>query len=592
MTTQHRYFLYGFTILMMLFLSACTSMRSATTSPTTTVQQQYLPAFDEQIASQAIGEVKTPINESALPPNSPLSDQEAVTNAQAAMRANHINSALAQLKSVQEPSALPTNLQIAYYAIQSQAYLRSNNLFASTIARTNLNQLISDPSTIQINQAIIWHNFLSFNTSQLNSVSQSNSNLLRGWAQLAFIAKQNANSAPALVTALENWQTQYPNHPANALLPNKTVLNQVATIPPSEHIALLLPLTGSFAPMGKAVRDGFTAAFYAQTQRTPAPAESILSIKTYDTAATSDIRSLYQQAIQEGAQFVIGPLTKEDVDTLAKAGDLSVPTLALNYTSSEQNLPNHFIQFGLLPEQETTQAAEAAWQSGATRMLIITPTGAWGDTVKQAFTRTWEKFGGEVTASTSFTPTDNFNQVVANALNINQSQNRIDNVTKLLGKKIKTKLDRRQDIDGIFLVADPDSARQIQPLLQYYYAGDLPIFSTSLIYGGYPNPIRDNDLNGIAFCDMPWVLETSPYMSTLKQQLKSLWPANFQSYMRLYGLGADSYLLSQLFTRLELLPNIPLNGVTGQLYLNGDQQIYRQLAFAKFSHGVPNLIIN
>ncbi|OGT06530.1 MAG: hypothetical protein A2103_05180 [Gammaproteobacteria bacterium GWF2_41_13] len=508
------------------------------------------------------------------------------------MRGNHMDRALAQLKNVQEPGALPTNLQIAYYAIQSQAYLRSNNLFASTIARTNLNQLISDPTTIQINQAIIWHNFLSFNSSQLNSVLQSNSNLLRGWASLALIAKQNANTAPALVTALENWQIQYPNHPANALLPNKTVLSQVATIPPSEHIALLLPLTGPFAPMGKAVRDGFTAAFYAQTQHAPAPAESILSIKTYDTAATQDIRSLYQQAIQEGAQFVIGPLTKEDVDTLAKAGDLSVPTLALNYTSSDQSLPNHFIQFGLLPEQETTQAAEVAWQSGATRMLIITPAGAWGDTIKQTFTRTWEKFGGQITASTSFIPTDNFNRIVANALNIDQSQNRIDTVTKLLGKKIKTKLNRRQDIDGIFLVADPDSARQIQPLLQYYYAGDLPIFSTSLIYGGYPNPIRDNDLNGIAFCDMPWVLETSPYMSTLKQQLKSLWPANFQSYMRLYGLGADSYLLSQLFTRLELLPNMPLNGVTGQLYLNGDQQVYRQLTFAKFVHGVPDLIIN
>jgi hypothetical protein len=51
-------------------------------------------------------------------------------------------------------------------------------------------------------------------------------------------------------------------------------------------------------------------------------------VLVYDTAAELGVSSAYERALADGAQFVIGPLTKDDVAT--RGGPVPVPTLALN----------------------------------------------------------------------------------------------------------------------------------------------------------------------------------------------------------------------------------------------------------------------
>src|SRR4051812_10012688 len=78
----------------------------------------------------------------------------------------------------------------------------------------------------------------------------------------------------------------------------------ITTVTEPQHVALLLPLSGNLASAGQAVKEGFLAAYYASQPRPE------LAIEFYDTASQADINSLYQQAQQKGADFVIGPLTK------------------------------------------------------------------------------------------------------------------------------------------------------------------------------------------------------------------------------------------------------------------------------------------
>ena len=68
---------------------------------------------------------------------------------------------------------------------------------------------------------------------------------------------------------------------------------------------------------------------------------------------------------------------------------------------------------------------------------------------------------------------------------------------------------RRQDIDFIFLLANPSQARGIKPTLAFFFAEDLPVYSTSHMNDNSESRIDYLDLAGIRFCDIPWKLTRS-----------------------------------------------------------------------------------
>jgi uncharacterized protein len=551
-------------------------------------QQNYqIQAASQLVADNNLNAAEQLLNTLGKVQLDPLAaKQKFILEARLELQRNKPKTALKKLHLVNDPMYLPKEMAVTYYTISAEAYLRGNNLAYSTIARISLNSFVEDQNVKQQNQVIIWHNLQTLSLAKLNKLlSRSNSTLLRGWIELAITARQNANHLTQLVSAIQRWQQKYPNHTANGVLPTAAAMTYVDQARIPAQIALLLPLHGKFAKMGQAVRDGFMTAFYVNAKSLP----QTPNIKIYDTEG-GDVEALYSQAIQQGAQFVIGPLTKTNVEVLAKSGNITVPTLALNYLPSDQKVSQNMIQFGLSPEQEARQAANAMWQHGINNLLIIVPQSDWGRRVNQAFMSQWQKLGGYITGSIGFVSKKDFSAEINSALNINQSKQRILGLQQLLDQKLKAVVRRRQDINGIFLAATPAQARQIYPLLKFYYAGNIPIFSISNIYAGYPSPRNDSDLNGIYFNDMPWVLNESKYIRGLKQQIQSSWLTNYRANSRLYALGVDAYTLSLLLPRVINLPNFAINGVVGQLYLRANQQLYCQLLWARFSHGTPSLV--
>jgi uncharacterized protein len=338
-----------------------------------------------------------------------------------------------------------------------------------------------------------------------------------------------------------------------------------------KQIALLLPLQGNYADVGRAVRDGFLTAYNAApTAMRPAHIDII-------NTSGENILTAYQQAINQGADFIIGPLTKSDVQTLAQSADVTVPTLALNYLDNNQTAPAQLYQFGLSPFDEARQAAALARQQGQQSALIIAPSGVWGASVAQAFQDQWQALGGTITDKLFFTDTK---QTLSTKLRNFLHYNQVDK---------KTPATRRQDFDVIFLAADTAAARQIKPLLKYFYAGDVPVYATSLVYAGTPQPGLDNDLNGIIFCDAPWALGEHKPHPNLQQRLALFWPLPFQQNTRLYALGVDAYYIAAQLNELAAAQkNLP--GASGLLSLNDQHRIVRQLECAQFHNGVPGLL--
>lgn len=330
----------------------------------------------------------------------------------------------------------------------------------------------NNPAFWQASNSAIWDNLQHISLSQLKSAAtQTSDPTNNGWISLAIISKQFSTNTPQLVTEIMNWQAQHPSHPANSLIPDKNTLTSLQTQPTPKHIVLLLPLSGPLARSGQAVRNGFLSAYY----QAPAEMKSHQNISFSDTNNTP-VPALYQKAITEGADSVAGPLTKPNVQTLLQSGGFAVPTLALNYTDSWGSLPQNFYEFGLSPVDEAKQVAAHAKLAGHSRAIIIAPADEWGQRVVKSLSSEWKDAGGTIADTYYFTTGTNFEAGIASLLHVNPGDTK--------NNKPVDSIQRRQDFNAIFLLARPEAARQIVPIIRYYYADKIPIYSTSVVFAG------------------------------------------------------------------------------------------------------------
>lgn len=352
-----------------------------------------------------------------------------------------------------------------------------------------------------------------------------------------------------------------------------------------QKIALLLPLSGENLEAARALREGFQASYYESQSLGPKP-----TIRIYDTTHTEDIQNIYERAIKDGADFVVGPLTKEEVYRLSAlpAYRLKTPVLALNSHSDIRIPPRHFVQFSLSPEEEAMQLAEQAWRKGFRTASIIVPDNRWGKRIADTFVRHWQQQGGRIQRTVYANPERDQAEAVRRLLNIDDE----------LLKNIKTKsaiakkedfVARRPNLDVIIMAAPPLQARQLKPLLDFYYAEEVPVYATSSIYSGYINPKRDKDLNGVVFCDMPWLIEPEKH-PFVKELLEKQGLNKGDQYNRLFAMGVDSYYLAMHFKQLR--SGEMYTGATGNLFLDNQQQLHRRLAWSVMKNGVPTPLQN
>ncbi|CAM2733343.1 penicillin-binding protein activator [Legionella worsleiensis] len=478
--------------------------------------------------------------------------------------------ALTQLAKINQSQTLSSYNQIQYHELRAQSYRLTGHLIESVQERITLETLLSGTDLQTNNLRTLWLTLINIPQTQLSTMVAEavDKSELQGWLQLAVIAGQYRESPKSLLDALAQWQSHFTNHPANALLPSP--LNRIADkmIAKPKHIALLLPMSGPLSGPGKAVHDGFMAAYKSRND------EETTQIKFYDTAK-GDVTLLYQKAIDAGADYVVGPLTKSQVAAVA-ALNHPVPTLLLN--DSATAVQDNSYLFGLSPANEATQVALKAQSKGYRKALVIAPKNDWGNEVTKAFSQQWTNNGGKIADTLLYGAEDDLNKNIQDFLKVSESQAREKRLKQVLGTNLNALTTRRHDFDMIFLLAYPTKARQIMPLLKYYYAGDVPVFATSTVYGGSANALKDKDLDGVVFCDIPWVFS--------HQAGSRNWPEQFNSYNRLYALGMDSYALATQLNQLILFPADGAMEANGTLFLQPSGQVARVLEWGQFRQGL------
>jgi outer membrane PBP1 activator LpoA protein len=94
-------------------------------------------------------------------------------------------------------------------------------------------------------------------------------------------------------------------------------------------------------------------------------------------------------------------------------------------------------------------------------------------------------------------------------------------------------------------------------------------------------------MNGLKFCDQPWMLDTDDNWQHLKQAISDHWPANAGHYGRFYALGIDAWRITPYLGQLQDGMFGAYHGVTGSLTVDRQQQVHRTLRWAQFRNGLP-----
>ncbi|HYE36030.1 penicillin-binding protein activator [Methylocaldum sp.] len=499
--------------------------------------------------------------------------------------------ALAKLDSL-STSRLESPQKAHYHTLRASAYNQLGNMLESARERVKLGQMLTHPDAVQKNNEAIYDALARVPEKVLAGMQPPPPDVLGGWMNLTQIIK---TTPPAgLNSELTKWHARFPGHPADGeflqgLLQQPDKATQ--SIPPGQpqpgaptssaatssasFIGVMLPLSGSYAPAAQALRTGMIAAYYADANAAKPP------LRFIDTQS-GDIHQLYRKLADDGAKIIVGPLIKENVTTLAKTGDLPVPVLGLNQIPETSN--DRVYQFGLTPEHEVEQAAGSAWFDGRQNALVLAPANQFGQRMIKHFVAYWNQLGGKIRAIKTYPHhgedfTASVKELVAAAPTTTHAE--------LSTSPIPSAPATKQGADFIFLVSDVRDAHLILPQLAFHQGDHIPVYATSHVYGGRADSQADQDLNGLIFCDIPWLLDPSESGPLSAQALKSQIQQTPPDYLRLIALGIDAYRLLPELERLKTDPQYRYMGTTGTLSLEPGNRIQRQLHCSQFEGGVP-----
>ena len=488
------------------------------------------------------------------------------------------------LKLLTFSNILPTRQQIEVYQLRAQAFLDAGYPLETAKTRVQMDKLLLDDTEKEKNHQAIWEalSLLSETTLRQLNYAPLNKQFL-GWVELANITKRAQVDWQHLQQNISIWRKRYPQHPAARIFSQELGLRQIELMEQPTHIAMLLPLTGRYAKITGAIRDGFMTAYLQYANKNQRP-----KITFIDTGGQPDkIWNHYHKAVDKGADFIVGPFLKSSVTSLASGGELIVPTLSLNYAESQTQIIPKLFQMGLLPEDEARQSAEMAFRQGHLHAAILVPEGQWGQRLSNSFQQRFEELGGTVINAETYTSGKNdFKQPIQKLLNIDHSIARHRKLQRLLKSDLKFTPYRRQDVDMIFMAATPKDARQLKPQFKFHYAGELPVYSTSHAFTGKIDKRSDRDIDELLYCDMPWILNPS---KPLKQALTQNWPEH-QQYTRFFALGTDAYHLIPYLKRLQTKSYERFSGQTGNIYLDSFNRLRRELLWAQFIRGKPVIL--
>lgn len=424
-------------------------------------------------------------------------------------------------------------------------------------------------------QDLLWQQLVKLSDAELRELGEQNHPRAQAWLELLQLTQGFAGDQQAITQALTDWQQRHPMLPAADKLPKDVkLLSQTPAYNP-ERIAVLLPLSGPLKTLGDAVQYGMAAAA-AKQQRT------LVFIDSTKPAA-----ELQAEVTAAQVQFVIGPLLREDIDKIQQLPDWQWPTLFLNGKGDLPVKPEQYF-FALAWEDEASQMVQVFRQRQYQHPVLIYAVNPIGQRMAQHFQSRWQQSGGQPVETYSYSSQEQLQALINKFLEAEASEERAKEINRLIGQSIKAELHSRQDIDAIYLIADPVQTRFFKPFIDVTVsptAKRLPIFTSSRSHSLKVDKTDQRDLAGLTMTEMPWLLPQAAIAPPLRQEFDSLFAEQDEQLQRLFAMGHDALMLVGHLKQQQQFPAMAYHGLTGSLRLADGHSVQRQLTLAQYRQG-------
>lgn len=342
--------------------------------------------------------------------------------------------------------------------------------------------------------------------------------LMMGWGGPALAAGPNYSIELEDVPALKSPLTAILDHPA------ARQEKRVDTLPagPAPRMAVLLPLSSnSLGDAAQVVRQGIEAAWKV---------DGDAELRWY-AIGPEDVQARYQQALDDGAQVVIGPLTRPEIAAIAPL--VTRPTLALN-TLPANPAPGLYA-LHLAAEADAWQVAQAMHRAGAIFPMLMVGRDPLSQRQAQAWAAAWVELAGRQPRT----------------LNWPDEAERWQ--------------EQRDSVDAVAVMMGAAEWAKLQPVL-----GAVPAYLPPGLNERTP---PGSEGLAVTVLDMPWLL--TPDTGVSARYPRPLEPLTHATE-RLYALGIDAFRVARRLAGRNT-PGVWLDGVSGRLQLGAGREVQRSL---------------
>ncbi len=479
--------------------------------------------------------------------------------------------------NVQSPAS-QLKLSLEYYLTLNEVLQAKKQPIKALAAELMAFSLNTDPSTQDI--LSIWHKLELLNQWQLAQLVNAEPPFIGGWQQLLNYSHRFGANPKQFSRYLSLWQQRYPTHPATLIVEQLETTN--LSINKIENIAVLLPLSGKQQSAGLAAQQGILSAYKNDTAN---------NIHFIDTNKI-DWTILVAQFSELNIDHVIGPLLKSNVEIYLALSEqqveLQIPSLFLNLPSNKK-LASYQTALSMRPEEEAKQAAATLSQQNYSNPIIFSHQDKVSKRLAIAFSQQWQTLTGNLVDIIYFNQGKQMQSSLKEGLDVNSSQTRIRQLKSRLKHNIKAESRNRRDIDMIYLIGSAAQTRLIKPYIDVNtspFATIIPVFASSRSHSNFDdnNSGNINDLQGLTFTQMPWLLTSKQQNKNLAQLSHRLWPKRTDSLSQIFAMGYDSYNLLNKATLMQQAPYIRHFGQTGVLKLNDKNVLTRSLIWGQYQN--------
>lgn len=290
-------------------------------------------------------------------------------------------------------------------------------------------------------------------------------------------AAQPPASAPPVVvqpdtTGRDTIETQ-PVPPGEPAPPAPPLLTRPAEAAPVK-VAMLVPLSGPSAPIGRALLEAAQLALFDL-------GDDRLALMPRDTQGMPDgARTAAEAALSDGAQLIVGPLFGPEaaaVGTVAGPRGVGV----LSFSSDRSVAGSGVFILGFTPDAQVERVVAHARSRGLTRFAALVPETAYGAAVTAALQRTATRLGAVVVQVASYPPdATDLTPVVRRFARYEgrraalteqrrQLEGRTDEISLAALQRLQT-METTGDLgfDAVLVAEGGAKLRQIAPLLPYF----------------------------------------------------------------------------------------------------------------------------